>query len=164
MSVIKLYLLLFCLLLPTSAAALSPESNLPTAQEQATKPPATSGALALVTALQGQLRELKLRVSIEEQVAKLHKLTQPEPTLQQLPPLPQLSNLSDKTVPPEQRGTRVVSVQGVNGDLSAVIRTGSKLVTVRPGARVAGGVVSAISRSGVLLRKNGTIEPLPFDN
>lgn len=106
---------------------------------------AHAGNLGVRTALQAHLDELRLMVAIEEQNSKLNhanSLSQLEQQLS-LPPV-------QKEDARPKRQMAVVSVQGVDGDLSATIRTESgTLVTVREKEKLNGATVTFIGRESV---------------
>ncbi|WP_092152989.1 type IV pilus biogenesis protein PilP [Desulfovibrio legallii] len=127
---------------------------------------AVAGRLGRITELQAQEQELRLEASI----AKLRKekeeaLRAPAVPLS-LPALTPPAASSPAPAAVERRsggGLRVVSVQGVGGQLSATVRTGSGQVVVRPGSRLGDAVVTSISRHGVTVRRGGKISSLPFE-
>ena len=119
----------------------------------------TAGNLGRLTALKGEVEELRLEVQLEELRAKKKGLLNPAPVAAAPVRMPELS-LPAMTPPtaqapalppvlssaPHRVGVVVLSVQGVDGELSATLRSGSKNVTVRKGSRFGGGVVTDISR------------------
>lgn len=128
--------------------------------------------LAKITGLRGQLQVLQLETSIAEQEAKKLKLgAAPTESRRDVPimapPPAQMPVLSLPSLTPpistERRQVRVVSVQGLDGKLSATIRTAAgALLTVHEGSRFGGGIAS-VSRTGVSIRKSGTTEHLSFE-
>lgn len=135
----------------------------------------TAGNLGRLTALKGEVEELKLEVQLEELRAKKKGLLNPAPVVSAPARLPELSlpaMTPPKTAPasppvlssaPQRAGTAVVSVRGVDGEVSAVVRTGSGTVTLRKGSRFGGGVVTDISRNGVIVSRGGKTAALPFE-
>lgn len=134
-----------------------------------------AGNLGRVTQLKAQLDELKLETQIEELQARKKQLTAPPSSapmlaaklpdlpLQALTP-PKAATSVPATLPSPRSGkTAVVSVQGVEDDVTAVLRTRAGLVTVRRGARFGGGTVSHISRQGVTIRTGNTTTTLRFE-
>lgn len=134
----------------------------------------TAGNLGRLTDLKGELEELRIEVQLEELRAKKKSLLNPAPvaappvrvpelTLPAMTP-PKSPPASSLELPPVRRaGTAVVSVRGVDGDVSALIRTGSGTVTVRKGSRFGGGVVTSVSRQAVVVSRNGKTAVLPFE-
>lgn len=133
----------------------------------------TGGNLAKLTQLRAEKEEVRLLHEIEELRSKTRALKTPPalmPTdipavMPELPPLspPSPSKSAPAASPPKNFGPVVIAVQGVSGELSAVIRTGGRTITVRKGGNVAGGVVTDISRSGVIVRRGGKTATLPFE-
>lgn len=136
----------------------------------------TAGNLGRLTALKGEVEELRLEVQLEELRAKKKGLLNPAPVAAapvrmpelslpaMTPPATQAPALPPVLVPaPQRAGTAVVSVRGVDGELSAVIRTGSGTVTVRRGSRFGGGVVTSVSRQAVVVSRGGKTAALPFE-
>ena len=126
-----------------------------------------AGNLGAITHLRSQKEELELQVKIKELHEKL-TTTPVAPAVAQRQadvalllekPLPARTAIA----PPSSRGPVVVAVQGMGGALSAVIRTGSSMTTVRKGSRFGGGVVTDISRAGVMFNRGGKLSALPFE-
>jgi type IV pilus biogenesis protein PilP len=119
--------------------------------------------------LRGKIEEARLDVQLFELRRKMEKpppvvAPQPAPARPDfvLPALPSLAP-APKPMPKPAMPEAVVGVQGVDGDLSAVIRTSAgRHVTVKPGDRFGGGVVSAVSRSGVVVRRGNTSSTITF--
>lgn len=159
-----------------AAAPVKSTASVATAASDVTVVPVslTAGNLGRLTALKGEVEELRLEVQLEELRAKKKGLLNPAPVAAAPVRMPELSlpamtppkgsPASSLELPPVRRaGTAVVSVQGVDGEVSAVIRTGSGTVTVRKGSRFGGGVVTAVSRQGVFVSRNGKTAALPFE-
>jgi type IV pilus biogenesis protein PilP len=73
------------------------------------------------------------------------------PALEKLAPVPTLQDA-------------VISVLGVDGNLSAVIRTSAgRQVTVKKGDKFGGGTVAEISRSGVVVIRGKTFSTIQFE-
>lgn len=132
----------------------------------------TAGNLGKVTDIKGRIEVLKLEVQEEELKQKKKALSAPTPVPVTSAPkfpeldLPAFAPPSSRNIPrPSSRaaGTAVIAVQGVDGDLRAIVRTGTGTVTVRKGMNFGGGVISDISRQGVLIRKNNAVTTLPFE-
>lgn len=134
-----------------------------------------AGNLGRVTQLKAQLDELKLETQIEELQARKKQLAAspssaptlaaklPELPLQELTP-PRAATPAPAALPPSRSvKTAVVSVQGVESDVTAVLRTRNGLVTVRRGTRFGGGTVSHISRHGVTIRTGNNTTTLRFE-
>lgn len=139
-------------------------------------PPLTP-TVGQITFLRGQLEEKKLQVAIAEQEARLRQINAPSPApvpVMQAMPLPQipLDMLLDsqKIKPaksptfasPDRRQKGVVSIQGVNGVLSATIATAKGTVTVKQGDSFGGGKVESISYNQVMVRAGKKTAPIPF--
>jgi len=119
-----------------------------------------SGNLGRMTELRADLEEMKVMVAIEQEKEKLNsKKTTPAPQPQVVLPEPPKS-----VVKPKEASPVVVSIQGMDGHASATIRssTGS-LVTVRPGDKFGGGVIAAVNRTGVLVRRGNSSTTLAFE-
>lgn len=119
-----------------------------------------SGNLGRMTELRADLEEIKVQVAIEQEKEKLNpKKTTPAPQPQVILPEP-----PKPTAKPKEASPVVVSIQGVDGHASATIRsiTGS-LVTVRPGDKFGGGVIAAVNRTGVWVRRGNSSTTLAFE-
>lgn len=140
---------------------------------------AQSGVVRRLTQLQAQFEERKLEVAIAKESQKLQELlTPPEPHVVQaapqqiapvLPDLPDLTGLSGAQAFRSQAARRknppfyVVSIQGLEGNLTAMVATPSGQQTVRVGDSVGGKRVTSISVNGVTLNKaGGRSETLAF--
>lgn len=137
-------------------------------------PPLTP-TVGQMTFLRGQLEEKKLQVAIAEQEARLRQINAPSPApvpvMQAMPSMP-LDMLLDsqKTKPaksptfasPDRRQKGVVSIQGVNGVLSATIATAKGTMTVKQGDSFGGGKVESISYNQVMVRAGKKTAPIPF--
>lgn len=117
---------------------------------------------------QAALDDVKLDVAIAEQQAKLKELREGKPvpvvshpvpqpiSLPFLPPVEQSASTPApidflETLPPVRRTTGLVTIQGVDGALSAVFATGNGKKTVRVGDTIMGSKVRAINLDGVTL-------------
>lgn len=161
--------------LPAPVAKVS--SKLPAAPKNVPAPevaPAqtvlTAGNLGKVTDIKGRIEVLKLEVQEEELKQKKKALSaSPSTPVVTAPKFPELdlpAFAPSKSTPrpsPRAAGTAVIAVQGVDGDLRAIVRTSTGAVTVRKGMNFGGGVITDISRQGVLIRKNNTVTTLPFE-
>lgn len=151
---------------PTASGVFTPsQAPAPASEKVPETTPAmpevpSAGSLSRVTQLQAELNELKLEVQIEELKARMHPPTPPP-----APALPDMTALMPPGAPPAlpARKTAVISVQGVGEELTATIRTGSTLATVRRGAKFNGGIVADITREGVTVRHGRRITVLPFE-
>lgn len=134
----------------------------------------TAGNLGKLTDIKGRIEVLKLEVQEEELKQKKKAFSTPAPQVpaSSVPKfteldLPTFTPPSLKSTPrPSQSaaGTSVIAVQGVDGDVRAIVRTSTgAAVTVRKGMNFGGGVITDISRQGVLIRKNNTVTTLPFE-
>ena len=119
-----------------------------------------SGNLGRMTELRADLEEVKVKVAIEQEKEKLNsKKTTPAPQPQVILPEP-----PKPVVKPKEASPVVISIQGMDGHASATIRssTGS-LVTVRPGDKFGGGVIAAVNRTGVWVRRGNSSTTLAFE-
>lgn len=137
-------------------------------------PPAPS--LGNLTFLRGQLEETKLKVAIAEQGARLRQITMPSPPptpVQVVPQIPLDMLLDSQKVKsgksstiasptPVKHSKGVVSIQGVNGVLSATIATGKGSVTVKQGDSFGGGKIESITYNQVMVRSGKKTAPIPF--
>lgn len=132
--------------------------------------------LGTLTYLRGKLEESKLKVAIAEQDARLRQMNMPPPVapvVQAMPQIP-LDMLLDSQkgksgkVPtlanpaPAIRSKGVVSIQGVNGVLSATIATAKGTVTVKQGDSFGGGRIESITYNQVMVRSGKKTAPIPF--
>lgn len=120
-----------------------------------------AGNLAVLNALRADLEVAKLRSAIAQEIAKSSMVSSgttaaPAPVPASLPaPKPASNNPKlEKLREPREVAPVVVSVQGVDGTTSATLQTRDKLTTVKVGDNFGGGVVSSITRNGVVV-KNG---------
>lgn len=121
-----------------------------------------AGNLGKVTALRADLEEVRLKVAIAQEVEKLHLKPIPTPQAQLSIPLSEVPRPAP--VKHKESSPVVVSVQGVDGNATATIRSGAGVLeTVRPGDRFNGGIVSAVSRSGVFVRRGNSTTTLTFE-
>lgn len=119
-----------------------------------------SGNLGRMTELRADLEEMKVIVAIEQEKEKLNsKKNTPAPQPQVILPEPPKT-----VVKPREASPVVISIQGVDGHASATIRSSSgSLVTVRPGDKFGGGVITAVNRTGVLVRRGNSSTTLAFE-
>jgi len=116
-----------------------------------------AGNLGLITALRARLEQLK----VESEIAKLEETLPKKNEVSKALVLPEekvSAALKPKEAPPV-----VVSVQGVDGKLSATVRYAGKLISLRPGDHFQNGVVSAVNRSEVLIKNGSNTSSLEFD-
>lgn len=134
--------------------------------------PAPSGKVGDLSDLHLQIEEYKLLVQIEELKAKLRDLKQPKMPAPAAPlslPIAALTPPSGAVSPPvaqvasKRVDPAVLSVQGVDGELTATIRSGGKQITVRKGQKFGNGVISEISRTAVTVRNGKQTVTLPFE-
>ncbi|OLN30035.1 hypothetical protein DVDV_0830 [Desulfovibrio sp. DV] len=113
-----------------------------------------------MTELRADLEEMKVMVAIEQEKEKLtSKKITPAPQPQVILPEP-----PKPVVKPKEASPVVISIQGVDGHASATIRSSSgSLVTVRPGDKFGGGVITAVNRTGVLVRRGNSSTTLAFE-
>lgn len=136
-------------------------------------PAASDTTLGDLSRLRGVKRVLQQEAEIADLRRRLAEAQQPivatpvpQPAPQAVPQatikLPPLDEV-EKEKPKRRSGPSVVSVQGVDGRLSADIRTSDgRIVTVKSGERFNGGVL-VVSRKGVSVRKNGNLTRIPFE-
>lgn len=143
------------------------------APEKAALVPSTE-TLGDLTALRGEVEKLKLEVQKEELLAKKKSIREPAPvqiaslappplSLPELAPPAQAPNVPAVPARKRSSGSVVISVQGVDGDVSALVRTGSRTVTLHRGDRFGGGVVTDITRKAVVIRRGAKTAVLPFE-
>lgn len=163
-----------------AVAPVSQKAGAPTAPPAASPTPEkaplvpSAETLGDLTALRGEVEKLKLEVQKEELLAKKKSIREPAP-VQAAPLVPPPLSLPE-LVPPAQAPTMpavlarkrssgpvVISVQGVDGDVSALVRTGSRTVTLHRGDRFGGGVVTDITRKAVVIRRGAETAVLPFE-
>ena len=153
---------------PARPAALPAPSPQKPATSNADAP--LAGNLGTITDLRAQLQEKQIRQALSEIDAKLAGAVPSSPGVAVLTPddlarmvAPEHSERETSAVVPSPSRPTVVSIQGVDGKLSATLRSGGKLVTVRAGQKVAGGTVTAVSRDRVTMRNSRGVEPLTFE-
>lgn len=140
----------------------STPTNAPGEAMPKVEPPVpVAGNLGVITALRAQLEEVRIQAAIAQEREKVQsKATpaQPQAIVLHEPP---------KTVPapkPREASPVVLSIQGVDGHSSATVRLGSgQLMSLRTGDRFDGGVVSAIDRKGISIRRGHTSTILSFE-
>lgn len=127
-------------------------------------PAVSDTTLGDLTRLRGIKRVLQQEAEIADLRRRLAEAQQPvvvtpiQPSIK----LPPLDEPGEKK-PKRRSGLAVVSVQGVDGNLSADIRTtDGRVVTVKSGERFNGGVL-VVSRKNVSVRKKGSLTRIPFE-
>lgn len=111
---------------------------------------------------EAEIADLRRRLAEARQPIVATPVPQPQPTPQATIKLPPLDDV-EKEKPKRRSGPTVVSVRGVDGRLSAEIRTSDgRVVTVKNGERFNGGVL-VVSRKGVSVRRNGDLTRIPFE-
>lgn len=111
---------------------------------------------------EAEIADLRRRLAEAQQPIVATPVPQPQPAPQATIKLPPLDD-AEKEKPRRRSGPSVVSVQGVDGRLSADIRTSDgRVVTVKNGERFNGGVL-VVSRKGVSVRKSGALTRIPFE-
>lgn len=111
---------------------------------------------------EAEIADLRKRLAEARQPIVATPVPQPQPAPQATIKLPPLDD-AEKEKPKRRSGPSVVSVQGVDGRLSADIRTSDgRIVTVKHGERFNGGVL-VVSRKGVSVRKGGALTRIPFE-
>lgn len=131
-----------------------------------------SGVMRRLTQLQSMLEQKKLEVAIEKENQKLRELQTPpapvvvpQPVVQPEPVLPDLPEIGSSLSKPKRKRPDfyVVSIQGLDGNLSATVGTPSGTRTVRAGDKIGGKRVENISVNGVTIRSGGRSETLAFE-
>ena len=110
--------------------------------------------LQQLTELQSALEVQKLLVALEEQNAKLKKL-QEEPAPEALPQIvamPSVEVLPAQS-PPAANQARVISIQGLDGNVAATVETALGLRVLKVGDRYGEGRVERISALGVQIKE-----------
>ncbi|NDV28946.1 type IV pilus biogenesis protein PilP [Desulfovibrio sp. JC010] len=154
--------------IPTFYEATNSTSNGTTtqpnsAEKQTSARPKISGpafvSLEGLSALHSQLDVLNVQVKIAEKQKKLRELTMPI-----IPVLPPASAAPKTAVKKTSRPVwpKIVSIQGVDGRLSATLVSRDGVQTVSEGASVGIGRVDVITPQSVLVRHNGKNIPLKF--
>lgn len=111
---------------------------------------------------EAEIADLRRRLAEAQQPIVATPVPQPQPAPQATIKLPPLDD-AEKEKPKRRSGPSVVSVQGVDGRLSADIRTSDgRVVTIKNGERFNGGVL-VVSRKGVSVRKSGALTRIPFE-
>lgn len=131
-----------------------------------------SGVMRRLTQLQSMLEQKKLEVAIEKENQKLRELQTPpapvvvpQPVVQPEPVLPELPEIGSSLSKTKRKRPDfyVVSIQGLDGNLSATVGTPSGTRTVRAGDKIGGKRVENISVNGVTIRSGGRSETLAFE-
>ncbi|MBF0515412.1 MAG: hypothetical protein HQK81_15315 [Desulfovibrionaceae bacterium] len=138
-------------LVDNKAVTGSPPADVPAIQ--------TAGNLGKLTELRGKLEERKLEVELR---GMEEKLAPKLPELASAPPLP-VEFKRPVSFKPQDPSPVVVSVQGLDSKLSATVRQGGKLVSLRAGDHFQGGIISVVSRNEVLIRQGSSITALEFE-
>ncbi len=130
---------------PTAATENSPDIYLTSPE-----------TLQQLTELQSALEVQKLLVALEEQNAKLKKL-QEEPAPEALPQIVAMPSaapaLLEAQAPPPAGQARVISIQGLDGNVAATVETALGLRILKVGDRFGEGRVERISALGVQIRE-----------
>ena len=170
---------------PTPAVSMPkkmPEQKSPAPEKtskQEIPPEEDTPSLTPITAMAGnlgklsELTALEKELAIEVKIAKLRKekeellrspaISAPSLSLPAfMPPTSQPASAS-RPSSPSRDGLSVISIQGVGGQLTATIRTASGQTTVRAGTRLGDAVVTGISIQGVMVRRGGHVNTLPFE-
>lgn len=125
-----------------------------------------SGSLARITALRAQLEEARVLANIEAERARLRASLTPAPVVPPALQLPPMELPPRKGMAPMSSATssapRVFSVHGIDGSMSATVRTGKGLRSIRVGDQIEGGAVVSISRDGVAVRQGSRTTLMPF--
>ena len=112
--------------------------------------------LKQLTELQSALEVQKLLVALEEQNAKLKKL-QEEPAPEALPQIvavpPAVPALLEPQSPLATNQARVISIQGMDGNVAATVETALGLRVLKVGDRYGEGRVERISALGVQIKE-----------
>lgn len=152
-----------------SPATFAPKPEAPTA---GTVAPSLQAGTSVPVPIAGNLKELaRLRAELEEARLQAAIAQEREKALSKTPAVPVTvaAPVAPVTVEPVRRevhqpGPVVESVQGADGRLTARVRLGSgKVVGVRPGDRLAGGIVETIGRDGVSVRQGRTLTMVGFE-
>ncbi|NDV23125.1 type IV pilus biogenesis protein PilP [Desulfovibrio sp. JC022] len=144
----------------SNATTIQPDS----AKKQTSARPRISGpafvSLEGLSALHSQLDVLNMQVKIAEKQKKLRELTMPI-----IPVLPPSSAAPKTAVKKKSRPVwpKIVSIQGVDGRLSATLISRDGLQTVTEGAIAGVGRVESITPQSVVIRHNGKNIPLKFE-
>ncbi|MBI9112345.1 hypothetical protein [Maridesulfovibrio ferrireducens] len=113
--------------------------------------------LSYFTSLRSHLELKKLEVAIAEQEQKLIKLHTPDPAV-----IKAIQQTPAKKKQYRPVWPKIVSIQGVDGRLSATLSSSAGVQTVKTGSNAGPGKVSSITPSTVLIRFNGKNVPLKF--
>lgn len=132
----------------------------------------SSSTLGDLARMRGRQHVLAQEVRIAELERRLKEAQQPvvataiplQPETIALPPLKPMKKTEAKEDKPKRPSApKVVSVQGMDGNLSATIRTtDGNLVTVKNGARFGGGIL-VVTRKRVSVRNGGKMRALSFE-
>jgi len=143
----------------TKAEAPGATTVAPSLQAEASVTVPVAGNLKELTRLRAELEEARLQASIAQEREKGAPKASSAPVV--IAPPPVVAPSMHKEVQP---GPVVESVQGADGRLTARVRLGSgKVVGVRPGDRLAGGVVEAVGRDGVSIRQGRSLTMIGFE-
>lgn len=148
-----------------SKQEMPPEADIPSL----TPITATAGNLGKLSELTALEKELAIEVKIAKLRKEMEELSRsPAISAASLslpaftPPAPQPASVSRPTSA-SRGGLSVISIQGVEGQLTATIRTASGQTTARAGTRLGDAVVTGISIQGVMVRRGGHVSTLPFE-
>lgn len=160
---------------PARPALAQPKSAPPAVQSADVRPMPMpnvpiAGNLGTITDLRAQLQEKQIRLAIHDIDAKLGvdapnvasrvAVLTPDDLARMVAPE---KTPGPETAPAVSPRPIVVSVQGVDGKLSATLRSGGKLLTLRVGQKFSGGMVAFISRDEVKIRDAHGLESLAFE-
>jgi hypothetical protein len=129
----------------------------------------SAGNLQEVTVLRADLEAQNLRVAIAEQESKLKKLQ--ESSLPQISPVvtvpsgvvSALADLSSSSAPSAASPLTVIGVQGIGGNVVAIVDVGTGLRTLKVGDAFGNGRVERISLAGVQVRESEHIRLIPVE-
>ncbi|WP_319764085.1 type IV pilus biogenesis protein PilP [Maridesulfovibrio sp.] len=144
-----------------NATAEQEQTTKPEAIEQAVQPTPTFARPAVSLGDANYLRSLiaykKLQVALAKENKKLLELTAPVPT-----PTEPLSSKSTTKKKHRPTWPKIVSIQGVDGRLSATLSSSAGIETVRVGSNAGPGKVISITPNKVLVRSSGKNIALKF--
>jgi len=153
---------------PVAPAAPAPADQVPPVEFVPQPQVRHSATFGDFVALKSQIEMKKLDLQLFELNKKMEKTPAKAPEV-----LPrQELNLPAFTMPPVEPKPApapvlsdvVLSVHGMDGKLSAVMRTSAgRQVNVKVGDKFGGGVVSGISRNGVVIRRGNSLSTILFD-
>lgn len=163
---------------PAIAPSKTGGADVPKAHQEILVP--QSGNLGTLTELIALREEKKLHkeiANLEKQITELiaKPVTVTVPPADTPPAVPAKDSLiearekdeAENKRTKERRRTsasRIQSIQGVNGALSAKVVTAGEIITLRKGSVWIGGTVTSITRQGIALEKNGKQVFIPYAN